>query len=49
VLGEIEQTPGIVLYTLLQENLAAKLEEKCRELGLPCLSILGPVLHLFQS
>ena len=23
VLGEIEQTPGIVLYTLLQENLAA--------------------------
>ncbi len=41
--------PGIVLYTLLQENLAARLEEKCRELGLPCLSILGPVLHLFQS
>jgi [pyruvate, water dikinase]-phosphate phosphotransferase / [pyruvate, water dikinase] kinase len=49
VAAEIEQTPGIVLYTLLQENLGAKLEEKCRELGLPCLSILGPVLHLFQS
>ncbi len=49
VLVEVEETPGIVLYTLLQENLAAKLEEKCRELGLPCLSILGPVLHLFQS
>ena len=32
-----------------EENLAAKLEEKCRELGLPCLSILGPVLHLFQA
>ena len=49
VLAEIEETPGIVLYTLLQENLAAKLEEKCRRLGVPCLSILGPVLHLFQS
>jgi [pyruvate, water dikinase]-phosphate phosphotransferase / [pyruvate, water dikinase] kinase len=49
VLSEIEETPGIVLYTLLQENLVAKLEAKCRELGLPCLSILGPVLHLFQS
>jgi regulator of PEP synthase PpsR (kinase-PPPase family) len=49
VLAEVEATPGIVLYTLLQENLATKLEEKCRELGLPCLSILGPVLHLFQS
>jgi regulator of PEP synthase PpsR (kinase-PPPase family) len=49
VLAEIELTPGIVLYTLLQENLAAALEKKCRDLGLPCLSILGPVLHLFQA
>jgi len=49
VLGEIMESPGIVLYTLLQENLTARLEEKCRTLGLPCLSILGPVLHLFQA
>lgn len=49
VLTEIEVSPGIVLYTLLQESLADKLEAKCRELGLPCLSILGPVLHLFQA
>ena len=49
VLNEIEEMPGIVLYTLLQENLAVRLEEKCRTLGLPCLSILGPVLHLFQA
>jgi len=49
VLAEIEEMPGIVLYTLLQENLVAALEQKCRDLGLPCLSILGPVLHLFQS
>lgn len=49
VLGEIEELPGIVLYTLLEEGLVARLEGKCRELGLPCLSILGPVLHLFQA
>src|ERR1700678_2958052 len=49
VLADVEETPGIVLYTLLQDNLAAALEKKCRDLGLPCLSILGPVLHLFQS
>ena len=49
VLNDIEEMPGIVLYTLLQENLVARLEEKCRGLGLPCLSILGPVLHLFQA
>ena len=49
VLNEIEEMPGIVLYTLLQENLASRLEDKCRALGLPCLSILGPVLHLLQA
>jgi len=49
VLRDIEETPGIVLYTLLDETLVARLEEKCRELRLPCLSVLGPVLHLFQA
>ena len=49
VLAEIEEAPGVVLYTLLEEGLVARLEDKCRELGLPYLSILGPVLQLFQS
>ena len=48
-LADLEESPGIVLYTLLEENLVERLETKCRELGLPCLSILGPVLHLFQA
>jgi [pyruvate, water dikinase]-phosphate phosphotransferase / [pyruvate, water dikinase] kinase len=49
VLGEIEEFPGIVLYTLLDEELTGLLENKCTELGLPCRSILGPVLRVFQS
>jgi hypothetical protein len=49
VLDEIEEAPGIVLYTLVEDPLTQRLEDKCRELGLPCLSILGPVLQLFQS
>jgi [pyruvate, water dikinase]-phosphate phosphotransferase / [pyruvate, water dikinase] kinase len=49
VLTEIEASPGVILYTLLDQPLIQRLEEKCRELGLPCLSILGPVLSLFQS
>jgi hypothetical protein len=49
VLSEIEEAPGVVLYTLLEEDLVSRLEQKCRELGLPFLSILGPVLQLFQS
>jgi [pyruvate, water dikinase]-phosphate phosphotransferase / [pyruvate, water dikinase] kinase len=49
VLAEIEEEPGIVLYTLLEEDLVGRLENHCRELGLPCLSILGPVLQLMRS
>ena len=49
VLSELEESPGIVLYTLLDRELADPLEEKCRALGLPFLSILDPVLQLFQS
>jgi [pyruvate, water dikinase]-phosphate phosphotransferase / [pyruvate, water dikinase] kinase len=48
-LAEIEEAPGIVLYTLLEEDLVKRLEDHCRELGLPCLSILGPVLQLMRS
>ncbi|MGZ9105794.1 MAG: pyruvate, water dikinase regulatory protein [Rhodoplanes sp.] len=49
VLAGIEEEPGVVLYTLLDEALIGRLEDKCQDLGLPCLSILGPVLQLFQS
>src|SRR5260370_10809437 len=48
-LAEIEEAPGIVLYTLLEEDLVKRLEAHCRELSLPCLSILGPVLQLMRS
>src|SRR5258708_34439682 len=49
VIAEIEAAPGIVLYTMLDSAIAKRLEEKCREFSLPCLSILDPVLALFQS
>jgi [pyruvate, water dikinase]-phosphate phosphotransferase / [pyruvate, water dikinase] kinase len=49
VLAEIAEEPGIVLYTLLEDDLVERLEKHCRELSLPCLSILGPVLQLLRS
>ncbi len=49
VLAEITEAPGLVLYTLLEEDLIASLETTCRDLGLPCMSVLGPILRLFQS
>jgi regulator of PEP synthase PpsR (kinase-PPPase family) len=49
VVAEIAESPGLVLYTLLEEDLIQILEVKCRELGLPCMSVLGPILRLFES
>ena len=49
VLSELEAAPGMVLYTLVEPELAKRLEESCRDFGCPCLSVLDPVLALFQS
>ncbi|MGO9359771.1 MAG: pyruvate, water dikinase regulatory protein [Xanthobacteraceae bacterium] len=49
VLVEIEDSPGIVLFTLLEEDLVARLEAKCKDINIPSLSIIGPVLQLFQA
>lgn len=49
VLTEIEANPGIVLYTLVDHELSDRLTTKCREFGCPCLSVLEPVLAMFQN
>lgn len=49
ILNELESAPGIVLYTLVDHDLARRLETACQESGCPCLSILDPVLNMFQA
>lgn len=49
VVSEIETAPGIVLYTLVDQELAGRLEEACRNSGSPHLSVLAPVHALLQS
>ncbi|EIM29198.1 pyruvate, water dikinase regulatory protein [Microvirga lotononidis] len=49
VISEIETAPGIVLYTLVEQDLAHRLEEVCRNTGSPHLSVLEPVHALLSS
>jgi regulator of PEP synthase PpsR (kinase-PPPase family) len=49
VLDEIEESPGIVLFTLLEKDLVGRLEAKCKEINVPSLSIIGPVMQLFEA
>ena len=48
-LNEVIASPGIVLYTLVDESLTQQLHRTCTDLGTPCLSVLQPIVDLFQS
>jgi [pyruvate, water dikinase]-phosphate phosphotransferase / [pyruvate, water dikinase] kinase len=45
-LNEIEQQPGIVLFTLVNPDIRKHLEDYCETLGVPCVSILDPVIAI---
>jgi regulator of PEP synthase PpsR (kinase-PPPase family) len=49
IIVEIENAPGIVLFTLVDPDLSHRLEASCEASGSPCLSVLGPILTLFKS
>jgi [pyruvate, water dikinase]-phosphate phosphotransferase / [pyruvate, water dikinase] kinase len=49
VLQEIASAPGIVLYTIVNRDLVAELERRCRELKVPCLHVLEPIMKVFES
>jgi [pyruvate, water dikinase]-phosphate phosphotransferase / [pyruvate, water dikinase] kinase len=49
VLQEIEQAPGIVLYTVVNRDLAAEIELRCREIKVPAHAVLQPIMQVFES
>ncbi|MGC2050771.1 MAG: pyruvate, water dikinase regulatory protein, partial [Methylovirgula sp.] len=49
VIAEIKAAPGVVLYTLVDSGLAQRLEAACQTIGAPSLSVLQPILNLFQA
>src|SRR4029450_12854667 len=49
VLKEVEQAPGIVLYTIVKKELIEEIERRCRELKVPSLHVLQPIMNVFES
>lgn len=49
VLQEIESAPGIVLYTIINQELGSELVARCAELNLPCVAVLEPILKTLAS
>jgi [pyruvate, water dikinase]-phosphate phosphotransferase / [pyruvate, water dikinase] kinase len=49
VLKEVEQAPGIVLYTIVKKELIEAIELRCRALKVPSLHVLEPIMKVFES
>lgn len=49
IVQEIESAPGIVLYTIVNHELAEELETRCQALNVPCVEILRPLMEVFES
>ncbi|MEJ8310677.1 pyruvate, phosphate dikinase/phosphoenolpyruvate synthase regulator [Agrobacterium larrymoorei] len=49
VVEEIDRQPGIVLYTIVDQQLSSFLEIQCHALGVPCVNVLEPIIGIFQT
>ncbi|MFT4089637.1 MAG: pyruvate, water dikinase regulatory protein [Asticcacaulis sp.] len=47
-LQEIESFPGIVLHTIVDSDLRTTLETRCRELDIPTIGVLDPMVVAFS-
>jgi [pyruvate, water dikinase]-phosphate phosphotransferase / [pyruvate, water dikinase] kinase len=43
-LADIEEAPGVVIHTIVDDKLRAALEEGCRQLDMPCIPALDPLV-----
>lgn len=49
MLKDVEARPGIVLYTIVNPELAEMLEQTCKRLNVPCVPVLKTILQVFES
>lgn len=49
VLEELDEEPGLVLYTLLNRDLAETLETFCKRQALTCVSVIDPFIKLMTD
>lgn len=49
IISKIEQNPGPVIFTLVDERMRKRLQERCDELNIPCVSVLDPIIRSLSS
>lgn len=49
VIARIESNPGPVIFTFVDNKMRGRLQDKCEELGVPCVAVLDPVIRGLSS
>ena len=44
VLQSVQQAPGVVLFTMVNDQLRERLELRCAQMNMPCIAVLDPIL-----
>ncbi|MEQ9518941.1 MAG: pyruvate, water dikinase regulatory protein [Parvibaculum sp.] len=44
-IAEIEREPGLVMFTMVNDQLRDQLVARCAELEVPCISVLDPIIN----
>ncbi|WP_448205209.1 pyruvate, water dikinase regulatory protein [Azospirillum sp. sgz302134] len=49
VLEGIQENPGLVMFTLVDETLRRRLQDFCREVQVPCIPVLDPLINALAA
>lgn len=49
IMGEIANNPGLVFFTLVNEETRGRLEERCQQLNLPAIAVLDGVTDALEA
>ncbi len=49
VILRIDANPGPVIFTFVDKKLRGRLQDKCDQLGVPCVSVLDPIMRGLSS
>jgi regulator of PEP synthase PpsR (kinase-PPPase family) len=49
ILNGIKKHPGVVIFTMVDKALRTQLEKGCESLGVPCISVMDPIMAAFRE
>lgn len=49
IFEKIKQKPGVILYTISDENLRKHLKKRCFELKIPCISVVSTIVKVISE